>query len=162
MRARRITVLVAAISLLTALAVGNTVRAQAASGSAHGDVELKKVAETYRSLRAQKAADGANSSKEEFTDFRGLYHQQMTILGQALGKPPTSRQDVLNLMGLPDWAGLATDPHNPARLIVGEKGGLTSGNYYIMAYQWRGWHDFLYFRLNGDAVVATAWCYAGE
>lgn len=71
-------------------------------------------------------------------------------LGKRLGKPGTTRTEIIKWMGIPDYEG------NHIEVLK------IADHTTIMVYHWRGWHDWLYFILEDDRVQYFDWWMAYE
>jgi hypothetical protein len=124
----------------------------------------------YRRLRAVPSR-WTDPNVQEWSDdvdsFGGRKHVVMEALRAQLGTSGTTRASVIAAMGPPDEMGLpSSDGDAPAHgsgvTMVVSKELAAGGASQVLVYHWRGLHDFLYFVVQGDRVLRSAWWMAGE
>jgi hypothetical protein len=111
----------------------------AARASAAAPRSLAALGQRFHELQQRRKAGKPGGFDAVVDGYGGELHQVMTELGQRLGVAGTTSARVRAIMGEPD-------ERKPER----------------WAYQWRGWHDYLYFELAHDRVVRADWYMAGE
>jgi hypothetical protein len=79
-------------------------------------------------------------------------HQIMSALKEILGKEGTSIKKITHYMGKPDGNERTIQP-GLVKTKKGEK---------ILVYQWRGYHDFVYFVYSQNTVKFSGWYNAWE
>jgi hypothetical protein len=100
---------------------------------------LAELSHRFQELRQRRKAKKAGELDRSVDGFGGELHEVMTDLGKRLGVAGTAAARVLAIMGEPDERKAER-----------------------WAYQWRGWHDYLYFEIANDRVVRADWYMAGE
>jgi hypothetical protein len=93
----------------------------------------------FQDLRRRRRARKPGKFDADLDSFDGELHSVMIELGKRLGAAGTKTGFLTGIMGEPD-------ERKPER----------------WAYQWRGWHDYLYFEISGDHVVKSDWYMAME
>ncbi|CAF3433299.1 unnamed protein product [Rotaria socialis] len=96
-------------------------------------------------------------------NFQGERHQAMIELQQNLGKAGTSGDEIQHLMGTP------TKILNKPDLVLEHEFRRENENYTypkdakIWIYEWRGFHDYVYFVVSNDnKVLQSDWYSALE
>jgi hypothetical protein len=92
----------------------------------------------FQELRRRRQTRKPGKFDADLDSFDGEMHRVMAELGVRLGAG-TRTGFVTGIMGEPD-------ERKPER----------------WAYQWRGWHDYLFFEISGDRVVKSDWYMAFE
>ena len=97
----------------------------------------------FRRLRAIRGhMSGGGAWNDDVDKWAGRKHTVMGLLRDRLGVAGTQRARVVEVMGEPD----PSLPEDGPRLV----------------YQWRGRHDYLWFRIRDEVVVESGWWMAGE
>lgn len=108
------------------------------------DCSLKELGWEYQRLKKLNNPDCDN--------FNSDLHNIMSVLGDSLGKSGFSKNEVLNIIGIPDSSD-KSDVSNFVKLKDDED---------ILVYCWRGFHDFLYFVFYDGKVKRSGWWFAYE
>ncbi len=131
------------------------------SSIAATDSALAALAEQYHSLRARQKAQLQGEFDKELRGAGGQLEKVLTELGQHLGKPQYTQQDIVRIMGEPDASKTAgeflppsIDHHAPRGVIAKDE--------TILIYFWRGWHDYLFFVSRHGKITGAYWYFAGE
>ncbi|GJJ76033.1 hypothetical protein EMPS_08392 [Entomortierella parvispora] len=116
--------------------------------------EILAVGNSYRDLRNIKGHWGGGEPDEDVDNYNGKKHLAMQQLAQYFGKPGTKLADIQSAMGEPDVTR--------KDLIEANQPSSVSFEYYV--YQWRGNHDFVWFRIDNakNIVLKSAWYFAYE
>ncbi|CAO3570014.1 unnamed protein product [Mortierella alpina] len=122
--------------------------------------DLKSLGEDFKELRQVKGFWNKKDYNEDVDAPKGKKHLVMKDLHDALSKPGTEASLVQETMGPSD-----TIPDAILRqLKASEPKTATPTHYTYLMYQWRGNHDFLWFRIDLDTnlVVNSKWYLAYE
>lgn len=120
------------------------------------NARLQADAAAFRALRRVKGHFAGEAWNPDVDAWNGRKHQVMNALADALGHGPHTADEVVALLGPPDevlgpdspyWQHDREIPPDASRLL---------------AYHWRGRHDFLYFVCVKNRVVAARWFMALE
>ena len=118
---------------------------------------LEQLGAEFRRIRA------TGGSKQDADVWGGRKHLVMDELVQRLGQAQPSRARVIALMGKPDDE---TSPERASwwkqRQANNESSPKVEGPSTVIVYQWRGWHDFVYFQIQNGKVREAGWWMAGE
>lgn len=107
------------------------------------DKKTLDLAREYRELRKGKGHFSGGAWSPELDGAGGRKHSVMVEIGNALGNPSYSRDEIVGLLGAPD----AERKQNAEEHII---------------YFWRGWHDYLYFICEDGTIRGHRWHHAYE
>lgn len=107
------------------------------------DDKLLRYSEEYLSLRELREKSSNGEWIDDLDDYGGRMHIVMQYLGNKLGKPLYTKDDLIRFMGKPNLEYKA---------IVGSE----------YRYYWRGGHDYLIFSVIGNRVTHFGWYFALE
>ncbi|KAL1916249.1 uncharacterized protein VTP21DRAFT_5866 [Calcarisporiella thermophila] len=140
--------------------------------SSMSDQELKTQGLELQSLRQKKGHYQGATFDQEIDGFQGRKHRLMVALGEALGKPGTPAQKVIETMGKPDQLTPSLDEQAAPTVAVmpgpvvpsGTSTQSTEPNFYYLVYEWRGKHDYLWFQVDSktENVLSSGWYNAFE
>jgi hypothetical protein len=148
-------------SLLAALLVAAAVTAGGAAQALEPplrpvrELTIAQLTRELGRLRAKKAQPGVLD--EETQSWSGRMHEVMKQLLERLSARGVRRARVVAVMGKPD--GVLRPGDERWGLIAERDRGAAQ---VVLAYRWRGWHDFAWFGLARGAVVSSGWWLAGE
>ncbi|KAG0084705.1 hypothetical protein BGZ93_001105 [Podila epicladia] len=124
------------------------------------ETDLVALGQTFQSLRKVKGHwDGADFNPA-VDAFNGEKHQVMQQLFEAYGKPGVVSAEIVATMGPSDEI--------PANILAQLKRTAPQisppTNFNYLVYKWRGFHDFIWFRVNmkTDKVQAAEFYAAYE
>lgn len=140
-------------------------------GSADTCKEVNKkiaaLASEYRELRERRRQLPQGTFDRDLTGHGGRLHEVLSRLGTELGHPPYTKKIVTDCLGEPD----AIRSHEQMRNFLeiynrelrkaGRKVEDKPEREYLI-YFWRGWHDFLFFIVEGGVIVDHGWWFAYE
>ncbi|KAF9560616.1 hypothetical protein EC968_006090 [Mortierella alpina] len=119
------------------------------------DTDLVALGNDFKALRQVKGHwDGKKYNKVVDAE-NGRKYQDMQNLHKALGKPDTKASLVEETMGPSD----NIPKEIMKQLKAKEPKTVVPTNFKYLLYQWRAYHDYLWFRINGDTnmVVESDW-----
>lgn len=131
--------------------------APAAARRPVAELSLDELAAELRALRAIPGHFGGGDWNDDVDRFGGRKHEVLVELGERLGDG-THREAELLALGAPDEV---VARGSPAWVPIYDDGARVPFDR-VLVYEWRGGHDFLFFRLAGDAIVGHAWWSALE
>lgn len=105
--------------------------------------ELRALSQRYGELRSIRGHFSGGSWNDDVDRFGGPLHQTLTRLGEILGNPAYTREDVVLWMGEPDAVRRQDSEED-------------------LVYYWRGGHDYLYFVCRDGRVQEAKWEMAYE
>lgn len=108
---------------------------------------MKQLSKEYKALRKR-------SDQECCSDFGSGLMKIMEVLGDSIALN-TNEKRIIQLMGLPDTVASKEHPLEYHFTML-------ENDVKILIYYWRGMHDFLYFTLVNDKLIAKQWYYARE
>jgi len=124
--------------------------------------KVLELAKQYRELRKVKGYFTGGEWNDDVDSSRGRLYTILDELRKALGNPSYKRADIVLLMGEPD-AILAHDSKEylfqRGTPDLAGKGGAEKN---LLVYFWRGWHDYLYFVCQDEAIQEAGWYFALE
>ena len=133
------------------------------------DIVAQKLENSSELVRLYKEYRFVQQKKTNWVDtidnWSGKFHTIMSKVGDTLGKPIYSKQDILNLLGKPDEIISRSNRKNTAELynIINNKPiSEIKKNEEYLVYKWRGFHDFLYFYIKSNVVQYSKWYYSWE
>jgi hypothetical protein len=121
----------------------------------------------YKELRDRRRRLPPGTYDEELSAAAGKLSKVLSSLGVELGRSPYTKQAIVDCLGKPDAVktqkqmGHLLDIYNQESEKAGRKVEQKSNREYLI-YFWRGWHDFLFFISEGDAIVDHGWWFAYE
>lgn len=128
---------------------------------ASNDVEASS--STYLRLKNERGHWHNEEYNAPIDGFNGDRHQAMTTLQKHLGVPGTSTVEIQRLMGSP------TKVLEKPDLVLEHEFRRMNDNFeypigaHIWIYEWRGFHDYVYFLVSKDnKVIQSDWYYALE
>lgn len=128
--------------------------------------KLSSLTREYKNLRERRKKLPAGKFDADLSGAGGKLSKVLSRLGNELGHPPFTKDDILTCMGEPD-AIEVNDKHFFFDIYKREleKKGMTlkaHNNREFLIYHWRGWHDFLFFISEDDVIVDHGWWFAYE
>lgn len=125
--------------------------------------ELETASSTYLQSKNLRGHWHNQEHNPAIDNFNGERHQAMNALQSHLGKPGTSADDIRRFMGEP------TKILDKPDLVLEHEFRRTNDNYEfpydakIWIYEWRGYHDYVYFVVSKDRkVLQSDWYHAYE
>jgi hypothetical protein len=122
--------------------------------------ELVKLYKEYRIVQLKK-----NNWVDTIDNWTSKFHMIMSKLGDTLGKPIYTKQDISSLLGKPDEIINRSTRKNTGELyyLINNKpvNEIKKKEEYLI-YKWRGYHDFLYFYIKNNIVQCSEWYYSWE
>jgi hypothetical protein len=121
----------------------------------------------YKELRDKRRRLPPGTYDKELSADGGKLSRVLSALGLELGRPPYTKQTIVDCLGEPDAVknqkqmGHLLDVYNRESESAGRKVERKSNREYLI-YFWRGWHDFLFFISEDDAIVDHGWWFAYE
>ena len=125
------------------------------------DNDLQELAAEFRSLRTIPGHFGGGPRNADVDQWQGRKHQIMLDLGTRLGEGTYGRDQLVELLGPADHVVTAGDPLMPYIASLPNYDSYAAADAFLV-YEWRGTHDFLFFVLQDDRVIASDWWYAYE
>ncbi|KAF9179711.1 hypothetical protein BGZ51_003180 [Haplosporangium sp. Z 767] len=122
--------------------------------------DLQDLGKTFQELRKIKGHFDGGEYNTDVDGFGGKKHKVMQQLHAALGKVGTQSTDVLSIMGPSDEI--------PAEILKelkrSEPQVTPPTNFRYLLYKWRGYHDYLWFRINlrTMTIQKSEWYFAYE
>jgi hypothetical protein len=113
---------------------------------------IDSLAQAYRSLREQHQKQKSGEFNKDLDAWNGRMHLVMEELGERLGTPGHTKNDIVSIMGKPDTVIVAR----------GQEGKTPTIGEIHLVYFWRGWHDYLFFICQKDTIMKADWYFAGE
>ncbi|KAG0001122.1 hypothetical protein BGZ79_005061 [Entomortierella chlamydospora] len=108
------------------------------------NAEVVALGETFQELRQIKGHFDGGEYNADVDGFNGEKHQVMLKLADAFGKPGVLSADITSVMGPSDEI--------PAEILAELKRSAPQvtppTNFQYILYKWRGYHDYLWFRIN--------------
>ena len=124
--------------------------------------KVLELAKQYRELRKVKGHFTGGEWNDDVDSSSGRLYTVLDDLRKALGNPSYKRADIVLLMGEPD-AILSRDSKEylfqRGTPDLAGKGGAEKN---LLVYFWRGWHDYLYFVCQDEAIQEAGWYFALE
>ncbi|KAF9361034.1 hypothetical protein BGX26_006356 [Mortierella sp. AD094] len=152
----RPTVLLIALSVIF-LGLLSTAFAAAIPGV---NAEVVALGKSFQELRKIKGHFDGGEYNADVDGINGEKHQVMLKLADAFGKPGALSADITSVMGPSDEipAEILADLKRSAPRVT------PPTNYEYILYKWRGYHDYLWFRINMRTKTAqkSAWYAALE
>src|SRR2546423_15215236 len=121
----------------------------------------------YKELRDRRRRLAAGTYDKDLSADGGKLHEVLFSLGVELGRPPYTKRNITGCLGEPDaiksneQMGNLLDIYNRELKKAGRKIEVKPEREYLI-YFWRGWHDFIFFIVEGDVVVDHGWWFAYE
>ncbi len=143
------------------LLIGNFNPAQADNLSPP-ECPIKTLATDFQTIRTIPGHSNNGRWNNDIDGWHGRKHQIMNQIGFCLGTGKYQRSEIIQLLGSPDHIAVKDDPlfyliQNDS--LINKT--IPDTNQFLI-YQWRGYHDFLYFNAAGDKIVNSGWWFAGE
>ncbi|KAF9403864.1 hypothetical protein BGZ94_004487 [Podila epigama] len=147
-------VLVIALALVSLLSV---VVAAPITALPIDDIQI--LGQEYQVLRTVKGHWDGGEFSEEVDAFNGKKHQVMQQLAAEFAKPGVLESKIVKTMGRPD-----SIPTRVLKELKKSEPEVTINMYKYIVFKWRGYHDFLWFRIDDRThkVVQGEWYYALE
>lgn len=120
------------------------------------NARLNANAAAFRALRDVKGHFAGEAWNPDVDAWNGHKHQVMGALAEALGTGAYTDEQVTALLGPPDEVLAPDSVHGQHDREI------PPDATRLLAYYWRGRHDFLYFVCVGKRVVAARWFMALE
>lgn len=120
------------------------------------NARLRANATAFRALRQTRGHFAGETWNPDVDAWNGRKHRVMNALAEALGDGTHTANEVVALLGPPDEV-LGPDSH-----YWQHDRAIPSNASRLLAYHWRGRHDFLYFICVGNRVIAARWFMALE
>ncbi len=126
---------------------------------------MEQLSMDFQQLRKIKGHFDGGEYNADVDGFQGKKHTLLLKLGEILGKPGTESSLIVQYLGEPDDTEAEGVVLMPGPYMV-EKvdNGSTQEPNIKMIYNWRGKHDYLYFKVNpvSQLVEKSGWYHAGE
>ncbi|KAF9947351.1 hypothetical protein BGZ72_010638 [Mortierella alpina] len=122
--------------------------------------DLVALGNDFKALRQVQGHWDGQEFNEDVDAFNGKKHQVMQQLHEALSKPGTKASLVEETMGPSDEI-----PAEILKQLKGTEPKITPPtNFKYALYKWRGYHDYLWFRINlrTKTVSKSEWYFAYE
>ncbi len=108
----------------------------------------------YEALSLEELSEIYKEDRQDISScdkrWNSNFHQIMIEIGSQLSKGSFSKVEVIQYLGVPDFAGQEV---NVLSIEDSEE---------VMIYFWRGWHDWLYFIVENEQVKKVDWWFAYE
>lgn len=129
--------------------------------------QIAALASEYQELRERRRRLPQGTFDRDLSAHGGRLQEVLSALGTELGHPPYTKKIVTNCLEEPD----AVRSHQQMRNFLeiynresrkaGRKVEDKREREYLI-YFWRGWHDFLFFIVEGGVIVDHGWWFAYE
>ncbi|KAI1312299.1 hypothetical protein EDD11_002989 [Mortierella claussenii] len=122
--------------------------------------DVVALGQTFQELRKVKGHFDGGEYNAAVDGFNGEKHQVMQKLAEAFSKPSVLSVDIVSTMGPSDEI--------PAEILAQLKRSAPQvsppTNFSYLLYKWRGYHDYLWFRINlkSNKVQKSEWYFAYE
>ncbi|KAF9899646.1 hypothetical protein BX616_002909 [Lobosporangium transversale] len=122
--------------------------------------EIRALGKTFQKLRKIKGHFDGGEYNKAVDAYNGEKHQVMKKLAEAFGRPSVSSVDIVSTMGPSD----EIPEHILAELKRSAPQVTPPTNFKYLLYKWRGYHDYLWFRINlkNNHVFNSDWYFAYE
>ncbi|KAF9333626.1 hypothetical protein BG006_003363 [Podila minutissima] len=121
--------------------------------------DVKALGKTFQDLRAVNGHFDGGEFNEDVDAFNGKKHQTMQKLAKAFNKAGVLEATIETTMGRSDKI-----PAQVMKELKGTEPEMTINIYKYMVFKWRGYHDYLWFRVDDRThkVVKGDWYHALE
>jgi hypothetical protein len=129
--------------------------------------KIAALASEYRDLRERRRQLPQGTFDRDLSADGGRLSKVLSRLGKELGHPPNRKKIVTDCLGEPDATRNHEQMHGFLEIYNRElrKAGRKvedKGAREYLIYFWRGWHDFLFFIVEGGVIVDHGWWFAYE
>jgi len=114
---------------------------------------IDSISKEYKILKTRKNNKKPGEFIKELDACDGRFHQLLSELGDILRTPDYNQNDIIRIMGKPDWTIVAGGHHSNITV---------PSNEVHLIYYWRGWHDYLYFVCKDGTIKESKWYFALE
>ena len=131
------------------------------------DKKVETLISQYKELRDRSRRLPAGTYDKDLRDDGGKLQTVLSSLGMELGRPPFTKQIIVECMGEPDAIKTSAqmrpflDIYNRELRKAGRKVSENRDREYLI-YHWRGGHDFMFFINEGGLIVDHGWWFAYE
>ena len=122
---------------------------------------LVLLAEEFQALRGIPGQFSGGEWVDEVDQWQGRKHQVMLALAEQVSREEFNRSQLTTLLGPADHIVTGGDAlFEQIQNLPGDESVALSNEFLV--YEWRGIHDFLFFAIQDDRILASGWWYAGE
>ncbi|KAF9388507.1 hypothetical protein CPB97_000948 [Podila verticillata] len=121
--------------------------------------DVQALGKTFQVLRTVKGHFDGGEFNEDIDAFNGKKHQTMQKLAKAFNKAGVLETAIEATMGRSDKI-----PAQVLQELKGTEPEMTINMYKYMVFKWRGYHDYLWFRVDDRThkVIKGDWYHALE
>jgi hypothetical protein len=131
------------------------------------DKNVTALISEYKELRERRRRLPQGTFDREVSGDGGRLSKVLSALGVELGHPPYTKKIITGCLGEPDamrsherMRNFLEIYHRELRKAARKVEDKRDREYLI--YFWRGWHDFLFFIVEGGVIVDHGWWFAYE
>ena len=118
---------------------------------------MKTMAEEYAKLREQKRSKVPGIFVNDLDGANGRLSKLMFELGERLGAPGHTQEEVIRIMGAPDAIIHGNKEHDEYKESHDPQAKDVPGNSTRLVYLFRGWAAYLYFVCVDGKVLRASW-----
>ncbi|KAG0071829.1 hypothetical protein BGZ92_004179 [Podila epicladia] len=112
--------------------------------------DVKVLGKTFQSLRAVKGHFDGGDFNEDVDTFNGKKHRTMQKLAKAFNRAGVLEKTIKKTMGRSDKI-----PVQVLMELQSTQPEMTINIYRYMVFKWRGYHDYLWFRVDDRSGKAV-------
>lgn len=126
------------------------------------DMSLMQLNTEYKKIRKVRGHFNGGVWNNEVDQWLGHKHQLMLQFSKYFGRGGHQVSEVIRYMGSPDNIIEPGSPMPQQFNRLPQYTGVDLNDSRFLIYQWRGDHDFLFFEIKNEVVIASSWWHAGE